>query len=86
MLLSVSLFTAIVTSSTIPRGAPSNGWAGKNFESLVTFGDSYTDEQRISYFANNNGTAPPVGWIEPVVRFSPIYFSSRAPALRQIFV
>jgi hypothetical protein len=67
MLLPLSLFVIAVASSTISRGTPGNGWAGKRFQSLVTFRDSYTDEQRISYFANNNGTAPPVGWIEPVV-------------------
>jgi hypothetical protein len=67
MLLSLSLFAVAVASSTLPRGTLGNGWAGKEFQSLVTFGDSYTDEQRISYFAVNNGTAPPVGWIEPAV-------------------
>jgi hypothetical protein len=77
LLLVVSLYVAIVASSTIPRGAPrgGNGWVGKEFESLVAFGDSYTDEQRISYFSGNNGSAPPVGWVEPVVSF-PLSFPS----------
>jgi len=35
-------------------------WDGK-FKTLVTFGDSYTDENRLGYFINNNGSAPPVG-------------------------
>jgi hypothetical protein len=33
----------------------------------VTFGDSYTDENRLGYFINNNGSAPPVGWNGGVV-------------------
>ncbi|KAF4921356.1 Acetylesterase [Colletotrichum viniferum] len=33
----------------------------KKLENLVTFGDSYTDEMRLSYFARNNGSAPPPG-------------------------
>jgi phospholipase/lecithinase/hemolysin len=37
------------------------------FKTLVTFGDSYTDENRLGYFINNNGSAPPVGWQQPVV-------------------
>lgn len=67
MLLSLSLLVAIAAAFTVPRDTPSNGWAGKEIESLVTFGDSYTDEQRVNYCGSNNGTAPPVGWIEPVV-------------------
>jgi len=72
MLLLLSLFVALVASSVVPRGTPSNMWAEKSFESLVTFGDSYTDEQRVNYFALNNGTAPPVGWVEPIVRLLPV--------------
>jgi hypothetical protein len=41
-------------------------WNG-DFKTLVTFGDSYTDENRLGYFINNNGSAPPVGWDQPVV-------------------
>ncbi|KAI1003340.1 hypothetical protein K3495_g4868 [Podosphaera aphanis] len=36
-----------------------------SFTNLVTFGDSYTDESRLSYFINNNGSAPPVGYLPP---------------------
>lgn len=28
---------------------------------MVTFGDSYTDDSRLEYFINHNGTAPPPG-------------------------
>jgi hypothetical protein len=44
-----------------------NPWSIKNLKSVVTFGDSYTDESRVVYFIDHNGTAPPAGWIEPVV-------------------
>lgn len=47
----------------------SSKWKLKKFKSLVTFGDSYTDESRFGYFASHNGSAPPVGWVDPVVRF-----------------
>ncbi len=36
-----------------------------NFDSLVTFGDSYTDESRLSWFISHNGSAPPVGALLP---------------------
>jgi hypothetical protein len=83
MLLSLSLLVALAASSVVPRGTPSNVWAGKIFESLVTFGDSYTDEQRVNYFALNNGTAPPVGWVEPIVRPF-LSYPSPAPASLQV--
>ncbi|KAF2278818.1 uncharacterized protein EI97DRAFT_413696 [Westerdykella ornata] len=43
----------------------SRGWNLNNFKTLVTFGDSYTDENRLGYFINHNGSAPPVGWEQP---------------------
>jgi hypothetical protein len=36
-------------------------WKDGRFKTIVTFGDSYTDENRLGYFINNNGSAPPVG-------------------------
>jgi hypothetical protein len=47
--------------------AQSRAWNAANFKTLVTFGDSYTDESRLGYFINHNGSAPPVGWEQPVV-------------------
>jgi len=35
------------------------------FDNLVAFGDSYTDESRLSYFSNHGGAAPPVGTLLP---------------------
>ncbi|KAF2877391.1 hypothetical protein BDV95DRAFT_625295 [Massariosphaeria phaeospora] len=50
-----------------PRPArPGRGWRAENFKTLVTFGDSYTDENRLGYFINNNGSAPSVGWEQPL--------------------
>lgn len=58
----------IATSPTLSsRGESSSKWKLKKFKSLVTFGDSYTDESRFGYFASHNGSAPPVGWVDPVV-------------------
>jgi phospholipase/lecithinase/hemolysin len=52
----------------------SKGWNLKNFKTLVTFGDSYTDENRLSYFIRHNGSAPPVGWEQGVVCIAPRVF------------
>ncbi|EYE91353.1 SGNH/GDSL hydrolase family protein [Aspergillus ruber CBS 135680] len=41
-------------------------WNLEKFTNLVVFGNSYTDESRWDYFASHNGSAPPVGWDEPV--------------------
>jgi hypothetical protein len=48
--------------------APSHHWGPKQWKALVTFGNSYTDEARLQYFADHKGEAPPVGWEQPVVR------------------
>lgn len=49
------------------HGPKSGDWSLKKFTSLVAFGDSYTDDSRLGYFASNNGSAPPVGWVNPAV-------------------
>lgn len=36
-------------------------WKDGKFKTLVTFGDSYTDENRLGYFISHDGSAPPVG-------------------------
>ncbi|KAH9876847.1 hypothetical protein IAQ61_002208 [Plenodomus lingam] len=41
-------------------------WEEGTFKTLVTFGDSFTDENRLGYFINNNGSAPPVAWEQPI--------------------
>lgn len=40
-------------------------WDVSNFDSLITFGDSYTDENRLNYFGLHNGSAPPAGTFLP---------------------
>jgi hypothetical protein len=45
----------------------SRGWREGKFKTMVTFGDSYTDENRLGYFITNNGSAPPVAWQQPIV-------------------
>ena len=45
----------------------SEKWNLKKFTSLVAFGDSYTDDSRLNYFGSHNGSAPPVGWVNPAV-------------------
>ena len=39
----------------------SSAWSEKCFNSLITFGDSYTDENRLNWFSTHNGSAPPAG-------------------------
>lgn len=48
-------------------GRASQGWKDGKIKTIVTFGDSYTDENRLGYFISNNGSAPPAGWEQPVV-------------------
>lgn len=49
-----------------PSGKPSStSWNLKKFTSLVAFGDSYTDDSRLNYFGSHNGSAPPIGWVDP---------------------
>jgi hypothetical protein len=54
-------------------------WSIKNLKSVVTFGDSYTDESRISFFVNHSGAAPPTGWIGPLVSLCTIRFYIISP-------
>ncbi|KAF8423246.1 GDSL lipase/acylhydrolase family protein [Tirmania nivea] len=42
--------------------ATKSGW--KDIQNLVSFGDSYTDESRLTYFGEHR-QAPPVGWKAP---------------------
>ncbi|TKA69618.1 hypothetical protein B0A55_06777 [Friedmanniomyces simplex] len=40
-------------------------WALNRFHRLITFGDSYTDESRLQYMIDHNGTAPPPDTVLP---------------------
>jgi hypothetical protein len=76
-MLSVIVFLSIIISLSVvyghprpanaPGSSPASSWSLDNFKSLVTFGDSYTDESRGNYFVSHGGSPPPVGWVEPVV-------------------
>ncbi|KAL4920686.1 hypothetical protein BDW62DRAFT_176048 [Aspergillus aurantiobrunneus] len=40
-------------------------WGPSQWRGLVTFGNSYTDDTRLDYFAEHDGAEPPVGWEQP---------------------
>lgn len=40
--------------------------AKKDFDTLVTFGDSYTDNGRLNYYSNHGGQGPPAGVYQDV--------------------
>lgn len=67
MKYSLSAFLALALSFGAAVGHPRDAWCIKKLTSLVAFGDSYTDENRLGYFGNHDGQAPPVGWVEPEV-------------------
>lgn len=50
-----------------PSDAPTSSsvWDVSNFDSLIVFGDSYSDESRLGYFISHNGSAPPPGTLLP---------------------
>jgi phospholipase/lecithinase/hemolysin len=58
-----SLVLAVLTLAVL--AAPQHPPAAAAFKTLLAFGDSYTDEARLSYFLTHDGRAPPVGWIGP---------------------
>ncbi|KAL4946037.1 hypothetical protein BDV06DRAFT_168252 [Aspergillus oleicola] len=40
-------------------------WGPDNWKATVLFGNSYTDDSRFQYWADHNGTLPPVAWEQP---------------------
>lgn len=94
MLNIVALFAASVATlaAATSYNSTSPSWDLAKFESLVVFGDSYSDDSRLSYFESHNGSAPPVGWVDPAVSLLnigsgpvPLYHLSfsRTPLLNQ---
>lgn len=63
----LQLLAANLAFASVQAGHPTQAWREGKFKTIVTFGDSYTDENRLGYFIKNNGSAPPVGWDQPVV-------------------
>lgn len=55
---SVALIASILVATT------GVSFASRPFQNLVTFGDSYTDNGRLAYYINNNGTPPPAGTLQ----------------------
>ena len=81
MISSIASITALIVAANalaVPGWGPHhwpgsggyNSWNLKQLTSLVVFGDSYSDDSRLGYFIENNGSAPPVGWVDPVVCLS----------------
>jgi len=76
--IALSLAISAITSARPGQGQPNwrswppqplepeHRWDLKQFISFVVFGDSYTDDSRLTYFITHNGSAPPVGWVDPV--------------------
>lgn len=62
-LLCLGLLAAIAVSDAVPHPKifEKRRWNVKNFKSMITFGDSYTDEGRYHYFFQHNKTYPPAG-------------------------
>ncbi|EXJ59154.1 hypothetical protein A1O7_06585 [Cladophialophora yegresii CBS 114405] len=63
--LAASLFAVSTNGSILPVPRQSKPWSAKQFSSLITFGDSYTDESRLGWFINHNGSAPAPGTLLP---------------------
>jgi hypothetical protein len=66
LLLSLALGTVASPPWGGAQDKSASCWDLAKFTSLVTFGDSYTDDSRLGYFIAN-GTAPPVGYDNPAV-------------------
>jgi phospholipase/lecithinase/hemolysin len=63
-LLLASVHSASITNREL-AGRGQSTWSASRFNSLVSFGDSYTDENRLNYFGEHNGSAPPAGTFLP---------------------
>jgi len=64
--------TLVVADTNVGQhGQPSRPAWVRDFDNLVAFGDSYTDEDRLSYFQNHNGSAPPPGTLLPPSNSTP---------------
>ncbi|KAF2164626.1 carbohydrate esterase family 16 protein [Zasmidium cellare ATCC 36951] len=60
----VCLLVASIQANALGSRSPPLGW--REFQDLVTFGDSYTDDSRLSYVFSHNGQYPPVGYPNPI--------------------
>ncbi|KAJ4400277.1 hypothetical protein N0V91_008842 [Didymella pomorum] len=62
----VQLLAVAAAFAPVQAEHPDQAWEQCKIKTLVTFGDSYTDENRLGYIIQNNGSLPPVGWDQPV--------------------
>ncbi|PQE31364.1 acetyl esterase protein [Rutstroemia sp. NJR-2017a WRK4] len=60
----LALLAGGAAAVAVPDQHSSGRWI-PHFNNLVAFGDSYTDESRLSYFFAHNGSAPPPGTLLP---------------------
>lgn len=67
LLVSLCLSSITTSTSTPSRDLQprDQSWSVSRFKSLISFGDSYTDENRFLYFLTNQGRAPPPGTLLP---------------------
>ena len=80
LLISLSLVYGLHDNSQQTTFQPI-GWEPDGFRSLVTFGDSYTDEARAWYFNDHGGAAPPTGWVGSVVSHD-LQFKDNLPSIK----
>lgn len=62
ILLVIFAYSFFYPSHGLAAVLPASGsavWKASNFQSLITFGDSYTDENRYKYIEAHNGPPPP---------------------------
>ena len=71
LLVVLCICAAAQAAAIQKRTNPGDAWFLERFSSLVTFGDSYTDENRLNYFIGSKGAAPPPGTFLPEVRDFP---------------
>ncbi|RDW74437.1 SGNH/GDSL hydrolase family protein [Aspergillus mulundensis] len=64
IMLPVFLLFLSAIAALAHRGRDSH-WGPEKWKTLITFGNSYTDDSRLRYFAAHHGNPPPVGWEEP---------------------
>lgn len=74
LLFAVGVAT-VAHSAVLPERSCNHtgAWSLAQFSSLITFGDSYTDENRLNYFIQNGGAAPPPGTLLPEVSTASTY-------------
>ncbi|KAK0346905.1 hypothetical protein LTR91_021344 [Friedmanniomyces endolithicus] len=70
MLSSMIAFLILISAPILTQAqtCPARGlspWALSRFHRLITFGDSYTDESRLQYMIDHNGTPPSPGTFLP---------------------